>query len=717
MAPRKHIADDSFLKRTAVLIFVAILFWLLVVFRLVQVQIANRAKYIKKARSQYIYEAELKSHRGIIYDRSLNPLAVNRKTKSIAVDANRVKKPDQLSFYLAQAFNKKPEYYLKKIEKNKPFFWVSRRVDENVSSYLDTLDIEGLRMIDEARRFYPKQTLAAHVIGFTNVDLKGLSGIELLKDNDLSGNNGLAFFNKDALGGKVIDINHPVKKPHKGKDVILTINNTFQWIVEEELNFAVENLKADAGVVIISNPNTGEILSLAVNPTFDLNEAGKYPAHIRRNRAITDTYEPGSTFKSIIMAAVLEEGLKKPDDIVYCENGEFKIYDRIVKDVTGYGWLSMHKVIKKSSNIGMAKIANEIDKNLIYRYVRDFGFGLQTGVDLPGEVSGELKMPHEWSKYTPIAMAMGYEISVTPIQMVMAYGAIANGGVLYKPKICLGAENSISQELPQVEPEFIRRVISKSTAEKLTRMLEEVVDNGTGKRAFINGLRIGGKTGTAMKYDPALKRYSEDKFVSSFVGFFPVDDPKLLIYVMIDNAREDHLGGKVAAPLFKKILQRILRDIDLGIHNKDLLKTAELNEMKLIQNMKLRNMRVDAIEDIANHLGLELIKKGEGEIVADYRLISANTKNSKSQLIVELKRIKNATQDEYTIVPNVSGLNLREAVALMSSRKLHVVVRGHGKVVKQIPEPGSKIRVGARCVVECEPVVSFTNLIDLSLKN
>ena len=704
MIVQKRKSNDSILRRTTVFIVLASGFWLLLFFRLIQVQIIDRIKYIEQAKRQYIYEAELKSKRGIIYDRKLEPLAVNRKTSSIGVDTRKITNPDSLAELFSHLFGQDKNYYLEKFSGGRPFFWVRRRVEDQFAAYLDSLDIPGVRIIEEARRFYPRGTLAAHVVGFTNIDLKGLSGIELAKDNELTGNNGLALYQKDANGRKIIDVEHPVRKPLKGKNVILTIDNTIQWVAEEELKFAVKKFDADAGVVIIINPKTGGIFALTVYPGFDLNRAGNYEPDIRRNRAITDVHEPGSTFKSIIMAAILEEGIKQPDDIVFCEKGVYHIYDQTVTDVVPYGWLSLKKIIKKSSNIGMAKIAQELDKRIMYKYVRDFGFGLETGIGLPGEASGELKHYIEWSKFTPIAMSIGYEVSVTPIQLVMAYCAIANGGLLLKPQIYLSVADKVNKELPAVKPQVIRRVISDTTAKKMIGMLEKVVYDGTGKRAFIKGLRIAGKTGTALKYDPEAKQYSKNKFISTFIGFFPAESPQMLIYVMIDNPKVDHLAGKVAAPTFKRILQRVLRYIDLQSDGEIIIDTKRSGKKFKVPN--LINKRIDLALEIARKQGIELIVENEGDVVESQKLVRVQPNSSEIKLSVRLKKIS-LKREKFTRVPSVIGLSLGDAIAKMAQNHLKVYVQGSGRVVEQLPKAGEKIRSGGRCIIYCAPKIKI----------
>jgi len=707
---RRITADESSLKRITVLVVFAILFSIILFLRLFQIQILDRGKYVEKARNQYLYASELKPTRGIIFDRKLRYLAINRNSYSLGVDVTKVIDPDSAAHHFSNIFDKGMNYYLEQLQGDRTFFWLARDASETIVNQIEDLKIAGVRVIKEPKRYYPQNRLAAQLIGFTDIDLNGLSGVELTKNQVLQGSHGLAVYQKDAFGNTLTDPNYPAKKPQKGKNVILTIDNTYQWIAEEEIKYAVETFDAEAATVIISKPLSGEILAMAVKPSFDPNNAGQFSPSSWRNRAITDSYEPGSTFKPVIMSAVLEEGLKSPEDLIFCENGKYKIYDRTIEDVKGYGWLSVSKVIKKSSNIGMAKIAKEVNKNIIYQYVRDFGFGVKTGIELPGETTGEFKNTIEWSKFTPIAMSYGYEISVTPIQMVMAFGAIANGGFLLKPRIYLVVSDEPSKEIEKIQPEVIRRVISDSTSKMIVRMLEDVVLDGTGRRAFVKGLRIAGKTGTTKKYDPQSKRYDDDKFISSFIGFFPAESPQVLVYVMVDNPKQAYLGGEVAAPTFKRILQRIFRIIEI---EKQYVAQPELiNEDgngKHIHVPDLMNKRVQVAEEIIEKLGLKFIIENEGDLIFAQNPRPATKVEPGTEVVVKLKDFNEIddTNGKYTSVPSVVGLSLRDALAKMSQHGLRVVVQGSGRVTKQIPQPGMRIRIGARCVVQCEPVVDL----------
>ncbi len=710
---RRITAEESSLRRITVLIVLSIFFFIVLFLRLFQIQIIDRGTYVEKARNQYLSASELKPARGIIFDCKGRYLAINRNSWSIGVDVTKVVDLDSTAYHFSCIFNQSKNSYLKQLKGDRTFLWIARGVNEDVVNQLEGLKLPGVRIIKEPRRYYPQSRLAAQVVGFTDIDLKGLSGVELYMNQNLQGSHGMAVYQRDALGNTLYDPNYPARKPKKGKNVILTLDNTYQWIAEEESQYVVDTFDADAATIIITNPTTGEIMAMAVKPDFDPNNAGQYSPGSWRNRAITDNYEPGSTFKPIVMSAILEEGIKTPEDMIYCENGKYKIYDRTIEDVKGYGWLSLANVIKKSSNIGMAKLAKEVDKNLIYRYVRDYGFGVTTGIELPGESPGDLKKTVEWSKSTPIGMSYGYGISVTSIQMAMAFGALANGGFLLKPKIYLGTSEDSKFNAQYAQPEVIRRVISDSTSKTIVRMLEDVVMDGTGRQAFVEGLRIAGKTGTTKKYDTQMKRYTDHNFVSSFIGFFPAESPKVLVYVMVDNPRKAYLGGEVAAPTFKRILQRIFRIIEIEKNYVAPPKVVNNNgNGKYIHVPDLNNKRVQVAEEIIEKLSLKFVMENEGDIIIAQNPLPGTKVASGTQIAVKVKDFNghngnNGKSAEYTSVPSVVGLSLRDAISRMSRQGLRVIVKGGGKVTHQIPEAGKRIRVGARCVVKCEPVVDL----------
>jgi cell division protein FtsI/penicillin-binding protein 2 len=700
---------DQDIKRIIFLISFVLLVWIILVLRIIQIQIIDRGKYVEKAKIQYVQELKLAPRRGTIYDRNFDYLAMTKPIFSLGLDITSVKDPDYAAKKFADVLGGTKSYYYRQITNGNSFMWLKRNVADKAVHQLETFKLPGLRVIRELSRFYPKQKLAANAIGFTDIDLNGLSGIELTMNNTLTGTPGMAFYQKDATGKTLTELSSQIKEPKSGNDIVLTMDNAFQLIAQEELSYTISHYDAENGMVLITNPMNGEILAMAGIPTFDPNSAGDFPPNTWRNRIITDAIEPGSTIKPIFMSILLEEGLKKPDDMVFCENGKFKIYDNVVEDVEEYGWLTLRKVITKSSNIGMSKLALETDKDLLFRYLRDFGFGVIPGSDLAGEVAGELKNPVEWSRNTPLAISRGYEISVSPLQLAMAYGVIANGGRLLKPTFYYDEAEIEKKKLKKSSPVVLREVISKNTCDTLVSFLEEVVKDGTGARAAIPGVRVAGKTGTARKFDVERQAYSTNEYVASFIGFFPVENPTILIYIMIDKPKKEYLGGVVAASTFKRIAQRLLRTMEIEKSRevkKPILEIAEPTEEGDILLPNLVSKRFDVGKKILDQLGLDIKIANEGEIIVAQEPAAGTKIDTDTQVKLTLADIKKS-KTNYTKVPKVVGLTIREAMNKFSIQNLQIVVQGSGRVVRQTPSPGEKIRIGARCIVECEPIVNL----------
>ncbi len=541
----------------------------LIFFRLAQIQIFDSEHYVKLGRQQYMQKYVLKANRGFIYDRANTPLALNKITYDVGVDRNFVKNPAGTSRKLAKLLKLNPLEIQNKLRKGRGFVMLARKVDEKIANEIQMLGQPGVKVAELSQRVYPLNEKLAQVIGFVDVDGHGLSGLELACDEYLSGVDGMSILQRDATGKAVMPIASRTLEGKSGHDLILTIDHLLQIIAEEELREGIAKYKARGGTVIIVNPNTGEILAMASAPSFDANYATKYNADAWRIRPITDLYEPGSTYKIVTMAAALGDGVKKMDDIIFCENGKYLLYGHEINDMQKMGWQSVKNVFVNSSNIGAAKIAREIGKNRLFVASRDFGFGNKTGIELPGEVSGMLKKPAEWSAFSIAAISYGHEVAATPLQIAMAYSAIANGGKLIKPAIVKEIRSKNEDELFNFRPQVVRTVLDSQTCEQMISILEQVVEKGTAQTAKIAGHKIAGKTGTAQK--PRAGKYSDSDFFASFVGFYPSRGAKILIYVALDEPRPVHSGGHVAAPVFRSILQRILHVYDqLEIRKKDL---------------------------------------------------------------------------------------------------------------------------------------------------
>lgn len=708
MKKRKGRGKD--IRRMSFVLILTLIFWAILIIRLIQIQLINKGKYIAMAKNQYLQEVKLETQRGVIYDRNLQCLAINEPALSLGVDLRKIGNPKIIAEKLNPILKKNEATLYRQLLSGRSFMWMERDVDRELADRVMLLKIPGIHVLNETKRVYPYKKVAAQVIGFTDVDERGLSGIEYTFNRQLQGTPGLMVMQKDARGQKITEVSYPTRPPMAGKNIITTLNYIYQSIVEEELRRSIESFGADGGIVVMINPQTAEVLAMASEPGFDCNDAGKYPPGRWRNRAITDVFEPGSTFKIVINSAILEEEIKQVDDVVDCGNGHFKVLDNIIKDYRAYQHLTVGDVLVYSSNIGMVKLSLQTDRKLIYKYARNFGFGIPAGIELGGEIGGELKNPVEWSEYTPAAMAMGYEVAVTPLQLAMAYAVIANGGYLLKPKIVLDVTDGVPAKITKIKPKVIRRVISDSTVATIRHLLEQVVERGTGTKAKIEGVRICGKTGTAHKYEPNVHGYSENEFIASFVGFFPADDPQVLICTMLDNPRTSYWGGEVAAPIFKRIVQRLINVDSRLVHQKQ----AEPANMPRNGNGRMNfhitklpdftNSQVDQAQKVLAQIGLQAEYENKGEVIAKQSPAPGTVYNDSTKIKFTLFDI-NKDIIGYRTTPRVIGLSLRDAVNRLTLANIRAVVKGSGKVIRQNPKPGERIKAGSHCVLECQPMI------------
>ena len=501
---------------------------------------------------------QLESNRGIIYDRNMRPMVANLNVGSLYVSPREVKEPAILARKLAKMLNMEEGRVLEKLESDSSFVWLKRKMDYERASGVMSLGAGGVGVIKETKRFYPNSWLASHVIGFTNVDGVGLEGLETAFDGYISGTSGWSWTVRDAKARKILSRQSRLIPPCDGYNLVLAIDEVIQHIAEKELDYVYKKFKAKGGSVIVMNPHNGDILALANRPTFDPNDFNASPVSSRRNRVVTDMFEPGSVFKIVAASAALEEGKASLDDTFFCEEGAFRIANHTLHDHKPHGELTFKEVIALSSNIGTVKIAQLLDEKVFFNFIKSFGFGAKTGVDLPGEVDGIARSPKNWSGTSIAAIPIGQEIAVTPIQLVSAISAIANGGRLMKPRIVLEVQDKAGGVVKSFAPTQIRRAVSDSTASLMREVLTAVVEEGTGKNARLSEYTSSGKTGTAQKIKPG-GGYSHSKFVASFIGFAPAKNPEIAILVCIDEPGPVYYGGSVAAPAFKKIAEGALR--------------------------------------------------------------------------------------------------------------------------------------------------------------
>lgn len=444
-----------------------------------------------------------------------------------------------------------------KLERKKSFVWLARKVTPGQSESVRSLKLKGIGFIKESKRSYPNGYLLSHVIGFAGMDNNGLDGLELLYDKYLKGQPGWALFLRDARQKK-LDLWERMVLPKDGNDVILTIDDVIQYIAERELDKAFTTYRAKGASIVVMDPHTGAILAMANRPTFDLNDYRSCGKDAMRNRAVADMFEPGSVFKIVTASAALEENKVSEGEKFFCENGSYKIAGHVLHDHQPHGWLTFTEVIEQSSNIGTCKIAQVLGTNILYNYVKLFGFGSKSGINLPGEISGSMKEPRFWSKTSITAVPMGHEVGVTALQLVTAISAIANGGNLMKPYVVKEVRDKEGNIVESFSPVLRRKVMGLDSASRVSKMLIGVVEKGTGKLAKIPGVSVAGKTGTAQKLEPS-GGYSHNKFVATFIGFTPAEDPVLAIAVVLDEPHPYYFGGVVSAPVFKNVAMDSLR--------------------------------------------------------------------------------------------------------------------------------------------------------------
>lgn len=539
------------MKKRSVMITTIITFgFAAIIFRLADIMLLNHQWFLDKARDQQIKKEVVPVKRGIILDRKGRELAINLDTESIYCDPAEIKAPGRVAAALAQSINMKPAVILTRLSANNRFNWVERKISFDDMQRIRDLKLSGIGFAPDIKRFYPKATLASHIIGFVGIDNKGLEGIERAYDKNLSAVSESISVVKDARGNVLSD---GMNREIKGNNVVLTIDEGLQYIVEKNLDEAAAKWQAASATAIMMDPYTGEVLAMASRPTFDLNSAGEAPAAKRRNRAVTDCYEPGSTFKIVAATAALEEGLVSPDTRFDCSAGSIEVGGRKIKDAERHGVLTFKEVVQKSSNVGTIKIGMSLGRERLYNYIKKFGFGEKTGFDLGGEASGLIRPPGRWSGMSIGAVSIGQEVAVTPLQVLRAYAAVANGGFLVRPHVVMEIRSPEGNVL-QKNTYDSKRILSEKTVTIFKNILKTVTEEGgTATGAAIDGNEVAGKTGTAQLMDPVTKRYSKDKYVSSFVGFVPADDPRIAMIVVIQEPKGAIYGGVVAGPVFKQI--------------------------------------------------------------------------------------------------------------------------------------------------------------------
>jgi len=629
--------------------------FVLIMGRMFQLQVLKKEQLYKLAAQQQHVQIPLVPKRGTVYDGNGNELAVSIEVDSVCADARKIVDVEKTANELASILQIDRKELKQRLKSHRAFEWVQRKISSKEAEQIKALQLPGIFFLKENRRFYPNSLLAAHLIGFVGLDSKGLEGIEFQYDALLNGENRVWASARDALGRQIAMGKVPFEKEDHYRNIVLTIDKPIQHITEAELDRGVEKWGAKGGMAIAMDPLTGKILAMASYPTFNPNQFIQSRSKSWRNGAVSDVFEPGSLFKVFLAAAALEERLVRPSDSFFCENGSYTVYDRTIHDTSKRGWLTFQQIIKFSSNIGASKVGEKMGKERFYRYISAFGFGEKTGINLPGEGKGILRHPRYWPPVALDTISFGQGISVTGIQLVTALSAIANGGFLMKPYVVEKIMNEKGEVVQSFQPETIRKVVSGETAKKVTMLLKATTEKGgTGEGAVPVGYEVAGKTGTAQKVDSLLGGYSENRYISGFMGFAPAEDPKLALLVVIDEPQGGNYGGVVAAPIFKAIMEKVLPY-------------------------------------------LQVVPKGT--IVVKNELDSAPRKEAPGTqpLINGIKVGKGAGT---IVMPDLNGLSMRNALSRMEGRGLIIKVSGNGKVVEQAPRPGTVIERGDICYLK-----------------
>jgi cell division protein FtsI (penicillin-binding protein 3) len=628
-----------------------------VVVRAFHLQIATGDRLREMAEGQHLRELRVSPRRGAIYDRHGAELAVSADVDSVYANPRRLKAMEQdprtVARRIARILDVEPERLAKRLAADRYFVWIERRVTPNEATRIRELDIPGVELTTESRRYYPNRHLAAHLVGFADIDGRGIEGIELAYEDQLRGSDRRVAAIRDRRGQVVFADDMEDDRSMQGQSVVLTIDKAIQHIAERELALGVRTFEARGGSVVVMDPSTGEILALANYPPFNPNEPSKHAIAHRRNRAVVDRFEPGSTVKPFTMAAALAAGAVKPNQSINCENGVTRMGGRLLHDAHPYEWLTPTQVLAYSSNIGTAKIAQDLGKKDLYRTFRRFGFGEPTGLGVPGETGGILRHYRRWYEIDTATVSFGQGMSVTNVQLATAMSAIANGGRLMQPMLVRRMSDGHGATIEERKPRVRRQVVPRRVAKLVGQMLTAVTEpGGTAIEAAVDGYLVAGKTGTAQKADYVHGGYAKDKWLASFIGFAPAERPAVVISVVIDEPVIAHYGGTVAGPVFRRIAEVTLRH--MGI--------APEGRQAVLAKKKEQQIAVEAEPALEE----EAVEKGE------------------------------------SAVPNVRSLPLRQAVIALHAESLVPEVKGSGVVVAQDPAPGKAVSHGAVVRIQLE---------------
>ena len=653
-----------------ILIFVVLSFGALV-YRLVNLQIIRSDELSYFAKRQQTNSQIVKAERGFIYDRNDVLLVYNRNDYSFYVDLRMLPKSEKtkLAGIFSKTLGKSKRHYLNILKASGKTICLEKKVPFEKSLDLFEYENPAFFYVEEPVSVFHYGSVASHVLGYVDNEYKGVNGISKSFDDVLRGRDGFRMVERNAMG-EIISISETQTRPSiPGNDIYLTIDKRYQTIVEDELRNSLKQTRAESATCIIMNPNTGEILAMANISDYNPNYFWKYDDFERKNRAITDSYEPGSTFKTFTFAALLEEKAINEAEHINTENGVYKFKNNYIRDSHKFKSLTVRQILEESSNIGVAKLIQRMSDEKYYQYVRSFGFGTYTSITLPGEVTGKLVDLSKWTNQTKTYMSFGYNISVTPLQLTNAFCAIVNGGILYQPQIAKSLEDKNGKVIKENSPVVVRRVISEKTSERMRSILQGVVEKGTGKQAKIDSLAIGGKTGTSKIV--VNGKYSDSHYSSSFIGFYPVDNPAIVCLVLINQPKGEYYGGLVSAPVFKNIISRI-NSLEKG----KIEPPVPDPEIKTTEKLKQKTEKEFTHQDI---------KTNKDQHKSENVFVSTNSLN---------------------LMPDLRGKTIKEAVLILNERGIKWSLSGTGVVAEQSIPPGETFNKRKTCILTCSQISS-----------
>jgi cell division protein FtsI (penicillin-binding protein 3) len=685
--------------------------------RLIYLQIFRYGTFEQRAQHQQQRTVEVSARRGIIYDRAGRELAMSVSVDSAFAVPTEIPDLAGAISLISRITKSDPRELLARCTAARTFCWVARKGDPETAARIRALNLRGVYFQKESKRFYPKGELAAQVIGYVGTDDEGLSGIEREYDDQLRGRPGEMLISVDARRKWFGSVE---KQPEPGQNVVLTIDQQIQFIAERELDAAMETTRGISGTILVENPHTGEILALANRPTFNPNLTREITPEKLKDHAVSDVYEPGSTFKIVTISAALDENLTRPEEKFDCQMGSIVVFGRRIHDWHPFGVMPVSDILAHSSDVGTIKIALRVGDERMYKYIRAFGFGQQTGVELPGETRGLTKPLSRWSKVSIGAIAMGQEIGVSPLQLAAMVSSIANDGMM------VGSHIVAATNEPHNTPQTIafhatqpRRAISTTTAALMRQMMQGVVLRGTGKKAILEGYSSAGKTGTAQKIDPATHTYSRTKYIASFAGFAPVNNPEIVVVTIIDSPEGRHHGGDVGAPIFQRVAQQVLEylhtphDVDLPSNRQLLLAARQLKEEDIAEGSPDRlgdpveladtsaNVSPNSPPAVPNENSTPVIPAAlrtkeplpvqETKAPAPSAPVEKVTSSGTVVLDIEQGGIQ---------VPSFAGLSVRAAIELAQEQGLDLDVVGSGLAQDQSPTAGAHVPSGSKILVK-----------------